>query len=70
VIDASAATADAAASAATVMERADLASFADDEDLAVLRVSEDGSVWRSDAWLRVVVESSVDGDPDRHAGEE
>ncbi len=70
VIAASAATADAAASAAAVMDVVDLASFADQEDLPVLRVSEDGSVWRSDAWLRVVVEESVDGDPHQHDGEE
>ena len=70
VVAASAATADAAGSAAAVMDVVDLASFADQEDLPVLRVSEDGSVWRSDAWLRVVGEVSVDGDPDQHDGEE
>ena len=69
MVAASAATADATASAAAVTDLVDLASFAD-RALPVLRVSDDGSVWRSDAWLRVVVEVSVDGDPDRHDGEE
>ena len=70
VIADSAATADAAASAVAVLDAVALASFADRERLAVLRASEDGSVWRSEAWQRVVVESSVDRDPDQHDGEE